>query len=184
MQLFKSFRHCHNCYASVIGLALIPCTLVSETKKCLEVMYVFSLRLRRAKRVPYLFRRHVLCEPAELPLVKTVNVSLLILLIPITKKRKNEDAARWALCLPNLAEDWGLSRDWVMWYVDGQISLITDSLLLLDKNNACFWVLWEIHKLNHLNNYLNVFYGRAPHRVPWIWHCDGGLGWVFWVMLQ
>lgn len=102
-------------------------------------MYVFSLRLRRAKRVPYLFRGHVLCEPAELPLVKTVNVSLLILLIPITKKRKNEDAARWALCLPNLAEDWGLSRDWVMWYVDGQISLITDSLLLLDKNNALFW---------------------------------------------
>lgn len=128
---------------------------------------IFS-KAETCKTGPVLFRRHVLCEPAELPLVKTVNVSLLILLIPIAKKRKNEDAARWALCLPNLAEDWGLSRDWVMWYVDGQISLITDSLLLLDKNNACFWVLWEIHKLNHLNNYLNVFYGRAPHRVPWI----------------
>lgn len=168
VQLFKSFRHCHNCYASVIGLALIPCTLVSETKKMSgSYVRIFS-KAETCKTGPVLFRRHVLCEPAELPLVKTVNVSLLILLIPIAKKRKNEDAARWALCLPNLAEDWGLSRDWVMWYVDGQISLITDSLLLLDKNNACFGVLWEIHKLNHLNNYLNVFYGRAPHRVPWI----------------
>lgn len=48
-----------------------------------------------------------------------------------------------------------------MWYVDGQILLIIDSLLLLDKNNVCFGVFWEIYKFNYLNNYLNVFYGRV-----------------------
>lgn len=82
-------------------------------------MYVFFLRLRRVKRVLYLFRGYVFCEFVEFFFVKIVNVSFLILLIFIVKKRKNEDVVRWVLCLFNLVEDWGLSRDWVMWYVDG-----------------------------------------------------------------
>lgn len=66
-----------------------------------------------------LFRGYVFCEFVEFFFVKIVNVSFLILLIFIVKKRKNEDVVRWVLCLFNLVEDWGLSRDWVMWYVDG-----------------------------------------------------------------
>lgn len=76
-------------------------------------------KVETCKTGSVLFRGYVFCEFVEFFFVKIVNVSFLILLIFIIKKRKNEDVVRWVLCLFNLVEDWGLSRDWVMWYVDG-----------------------------------------------------------------
>lgn len=76
-------------------------------------------KVETCKTGSVLFRGYVFCEFVEFFFVKIVNVSFLILLIFIVKKRKNEDVVRWVLCLFNLVEDWGLSRDWVMWYVDG-----------------------------------------------------------------
>lgn len=54
---------------------------------------IFS-KAETCKTGPVLFRGHVLCEPAELPLVKTVNVSLLILLIPIAKKTEKRRCSK------------------------------------------------------------------------------------------